>query len=80
MLITLSNNQLQFKDRYFMSIDILKTGVIKMRYSPYTIHSRPLAINLLYNSLLRENYYCNGCKITLKSLPLVNSTKVIIII
>ena len=47
-----------------------------MMYSSQAIHSGPISINFLYNSLLRENG-CNDCKITVKNFPLVNPRQVI---
>ena len=66
----------QFRDRYFMSIDILKNERIKVMYSSHAVHSGPIAMNLLHNSLLRK-YNCDDCKIILKSRPLINPAQVI---
>ncbi|XP_034943566.1 ATP-binding cassette sub-family A member 2-like [Chelonus insularis] len=65
-------HSISFRERYFMTIDILKNHQIKIMYSPILLHSSPIALNLFHNTLLRYLTKRDDLRINLKSRPLIH--------
>lgn len=66
----------QFRDRYFMAIDVILNKPIEILYSPLLIHSGPVSLNLFHNTLLKYLTDQEGLEIKLKSRPIVDPHEV----
>lgn len=70
---------IQFRERYFMAMDILKDNKIELLYSPVLVHSGPISLNLLHNALLLHNSESQDTQINLTSRPIMDPDNVLFI-
>ncbi|XP_024936975.1 ATP-binding cassette sub-family A member 3 isoform X2 [Cephus cinctus] len=65
-------HSIEFRDRYFIAVDIMKKARVDLMYSSTAVHSGPIAINLLHNALLHYYTGSSNVKIKLNSQPIVD--------